>query len=95
MKFIIYFAVLLIIFSNFSCKEKEKPSFTITGSMTGKYDGYIFISHDNITDSSLIENGKFDFTGSVDGPTKTDLYLEEIPNKMMGFDNFMLENSTN
>lgn len=56
---LILLASLLI----YSCTSK--PEFKIKGSIEN-YEGYVFLRYGNISDSTLIENGEFEFTGSVD-----------------------------
>ena len=49
---------------------QQKP-FTIAGNIKGKTGQYIYFSYKgNSYDSSLIENGRFSFKGTLDGPAQ-------------------------
>jgi thiol-disulfide isomerase/thioredoxin len=52
--------------------QQKKGGYSITGTVNGMADGKVYISHsiDNkeITDSTVIKDGKFMFTGTTPGP---------------------------
>ena len=66
---------------------QEKP-FTITGTIKGKTDGYVYLSYSGETmgyqrDSALIQNRRFSFNGKLEGPTQAMVSFNRQP---MSFD---------
>ena len=58
-----------------SCAIAQQRPFSINGNIQGKNGGYIYLSYADENDrskmdSSLIENGKFSFTGKLNGPAQ-------------------------
>ena len=80
---VFYFALL-----SFNCFS-QADFFRIKGSVTNDYDGYIYLSYGEKTDSSLVRNKSFFFEGSIDFPVESRLYIKN------GFStgNLYLENS--
>ncbi|HWJ26425.1 MAG TPA: TlpA disulfide reductase family protein [Flavisolibacter sp.] len=55
---------------------QQKP-FTIAGNIKGKTGQYIYFSYKgNSYDSSLIENGRFSFKGTLDGPAQAMVMMD-------------------
>ena len=48
-----------------SCEQTEKPSFTIKGNVTSDYNGYLYLEYQDSTDSALVIDNQFEFSGSV------------------------------
>jgi thiol-disulfide isomerase/thioredoxin len=65
---------------------QQKP-FTITGSVKGKTDGVIYLSYNRSEgpDSSRIENGRFSFKGTLDGPVQAIVMFERNPKSFNDF----------
>lgn len=75
---IIYMQIIGIIITGITTAQ-EKP-FTITGSIKGKTDGYIYLAYKGSTyDSSLIENGRFSFKGLLNGPAQATVMMDKSP----------------
>ncbi len=56
----LFLFVLLLI-----CSCNSKPEFKIQGTIEN-YEGYVFLRYGNYVDSTLTEDGRFEFTGSVE-----------------------------
>lgn len=68
------------VFATVSVVAQQKP-FTITGKIEGKTGTYIYLAYPlgddkYLTDSSLIENGKFSFNGQLQGPVQASLMID-------------------
>lgn len=81
MKFLI---VTLILFSaSLSvAAQTNKVKFELHGNLTGKSSGFMYLYYTNannvwVKDSSSLDNGKFSFKGSIDGPRMSTLQLKE------------------
>ena len=72
-------SVSMLVLTGFAIAQGK--SFTISGSIKGKTDGYIYLSYPGmdangyITDSALIDKGRFLFKGRLDGPAQAALTL--------------------
>lgn len=90
------FLIALIAYSSASCSQANKDQFVINGKVPGMTTGKIYLSAFTIggkRDSTLIENGSFKFTGSVDEPTPYILAFERnFVNKPLL--NFFVENGS-
>lgn len=57
----------------------QKP-FTIKGNIAGKPDGYIYLTYQGengyVSDSAVIENGKFSFAGKLQGPVQAAVMID-------------------
>ncbi|GEP96292.1 TlpA disulfide reductase family protein [Chitinophaga cymbidii] len=61
-------------------------SFTLTGTVEGKPTGYVYLSYDAGAgdykmDSAQLQQGRFTFKGTIDGPSMSSLFLER-PSQM-------------
>ncbi len=58
---------------------QSKP-FSISGTITGKTDSYIYLRYEKedkiVLDSSMITNGKFSFKGHLDGPAQAYVMID-------------------
>jgi len=63
------FFLVIISFDCFSQKE----SFKIKGTITNDYNGYIYLSYGEKTDSTIVKDKKFIFEGVVDFPIESHL----------------------
>lgn len=50
------------------CQPSVKPNFTIQGTMDGDFQGYVYLKYKDVTDSALVDNGTFSFSGNIDFP---------------------------
>lgn len=72
---IICLQIGVAIFANIA-DAQEKP-FTLTGTIKGKTDTYIYLSYKGTSyDSSLIKNGRFSFKGNLAGPTQAMVMMD-------------------
>lgn len=77
---------LLIIIIFFGCKEtskddtEEKESFTISGTIDGDYNDYIYLNYEDYKDSVKVVNSSFKFTGAVEKPMQGWLNLKPDAN---------------
>ncbi|MCF6348123.1 MAG: AhpC/TSA family protein [Flavobacteriaceae bacterium] len=91
MKTSFYFKILLFIFLSSCNKKNLEKKFVLKGVLKGEIPEYIYLHYGEIKDTARIENGQFQFKGTVDGPIRSNLV---IPNhSTMVDDNFYLENS--
>jgi thiol-disulfide isomerase/thioredoxin len=65
--------ITILFFVSLTGLAQEKKSFTLSGTITGKDDGYIYLQYPDADgkskkDSSVIQNGKFAFKGQIQGP---------------------------
>ena len=69
--------ILLIFFViiSFDCFS-QKGSFKIKGTITNDYEGYIYLSYGEKTDSTIVKDKKFTFEGVVDFPTESRLHIK-------------------
>ncbi|MRG45713.1 DUF4369 domain-containing protein [Chitinophaga sp. SYP-B3965] len=61
-------------------------SFTLTGTVEGKHTGYVYLSYppgngNYKMDSALLQEGRFTFSGKIDGPSMSSLFLSR-PSQM-------------
>ena len=71
MKRYMFFAVLVIFLA--SCSKTPKDKYTITGSVDTTFDGWVYLQQRNngplqTVDSCKLNNGKFNFTGTIAYP---------------------------
>lgn len=85
LKFFNLLACFFVTISGF-CQQE---SFNIEGIVTSDYNGYIYLSYGNKTDSSLIIDRNFNFYGYVENPTDARIHLKK--GYFTGY--FYLENS--
>lgn len=50
------------------CQPSIKPNFSIQGTIEGDFEGYVYLKYKEVTDSALVENGRFFFSGNIDFP---------------------------
>lgn len=55
----------------------QNNSFTLKGTVTNDYSGYIYLGYGDKNDSSLIKDQKFLFQGTVDFPTESRLFVKD------------------
>ncbi|PKD20003.1 hypothetical protein APR41_15120 [Salegentibacter salinarum] len=85
--------ILLIILT--SCKENSNKesdpteSYTISGNLRDKYNGYIYLMYGDVIDSSRVTDGTFEFQGKVEDTVSAFLSLESGKSGA----NFYIENS--
>lgn len=65
--------ITILFFVSLAGVGQQKKSFTLSGTITGKDDGYIYLQYADADgkskkDSSAIQNGKFGFKGQIQGP---------------------------
>jgi peroxiredoxin len=61
----------------FSCENKKgEPEYRIEGKIEGLSNGRVFLDCEEYNDSSIVENGKFSFKGSVHEPNLCKLVFE-------------------
>src|ERR1044072_1678676 len=64
-------------------RAQEKP-FSIKGNITGKTNDYIYLSYASgdayKTDSTFIKDGRFSFTGKLNGPIQAYVVLDKKGN---------------
>ena len=82
-------AGLLLIFLLKLTVLVHATGFTIKGRITGKYDGYVYLSYENVRDSTLVRDNNFVFKGKLDKPIPGWLNLSPPTNPARVF----LENS--
>ncbi|MFZ2906530.1 MAG: TlpA disulfide reductase family protein [Cyclobacteriaceae bacterium] len=58
----------------------DGEGYTIKGTISGDYNGYIYLSYSNTKDSVLVKNNTFEFNGNVDKPIRAWLNLEPPAN---------------
>lgn len=77
-----FFLSAVITLMTTAAKAQEKP-FLIKGTITDKTDDYIYLSYATgaddayITDSTLIKNGRFAFTGRLNNPVQAYIVLDK------------------
>ncbi|MES2545126.1 MAG: TlpA disulfide reductase family protein [Bacteroidota bacterium] len=84
---------ILFFFIGFLAKAQEpKKAFVIKGQVEGTYTDYIYLktADNSIKDSCLVVNGKFNFSGNLDGTAQATLSLK--PTSTVVF--FYIENSS-
>jgi thiol-disulfide isomerase/thioredoxin len=65
----------LLMMTQFAVAQ-QKP-FTISGTIKGKTDGYIYLAYKTVAyDSSLIDNGHFSFKGELSGPAEATVMMD-------------------
>lgn len=62
-----------------SLLAQTTPGYTIKGQVANGYEGYLYLSQENHTDSVLVEDNEFLFTGSVDYPTDARFHVKGGP----------------
>lgn len=50
------------------CQTTEKPNFIINGTISGEFEGYVYLKYKDVIDSTLVQNGNFLFAGNIDYP---------------------------
>ncbi|MBU3820825.1 AhpC/TSA family protein [Flavobacteriaceae bacterium XHP0103] len=73
--------IILTIITLVSCKQTppkkiEKQSFSISGTINGKYSGFIYLNYGQSKDSVKVKNNSFRFDGIVKNPIQGWLNLE-------------------
>lgn len=58
----------LIMLAVLGCEPSIKPNFTIQGTIEGDFEGYVYLKYKDVTDSALVDNGSFAFSGNIDFP---------------------------
>lgn len=87
---VVFLTVFILVL--FSCKEetKDHEGFEINGVVQNVQDNtMVYISSDEVLDSTLIKDGKFKLTGKLSSPKRAKIFLEEIDLS----DWFWIENS--
>lgn len=84
MKLRLIYPVMLLLFFGSATWAQEKP-FSISGTIKNKTDGYIYLGYGSGSDSAQIQNGKFSFSGRIDGPAMARLMMDK---KERGFDKY-------
>ncbi|NQX39024.1 Thiol-disulfide isomerase or thioredoxin [Pedobacter steynii] len=80
-----YISLLLLLFSN---QLFAQNSFVIKGTFKD-YNGILYFSYKNLTDSTLVKNGTFTYQGQIDLPVPASLFIADV--KPVYFDTFILE----
>ena len=77
MKFLM---ITLFFLTAIALTAQEMP-FTLKGEMEGKYEGFIYLAYPSadekyLTDSALVENGRFAFKGNLSAPAMATLLID-------------------
>ena len=75
--------ISLMLFVVFTACSEDKTSdadhtFHLTGEITGDYDDLIYLTYDGYRDSVRVTDGRFVFTGPLDGPRQATLFMNGI-----------------
>lgn len=62
-----------------SLSAQNPSGFTIKGSIANGYEGYLYLSQEKYTDSVLVEENQFEFSGSVAYPTEARFHVKGGP----------------
>ena len=74
----LFLCIMCMLFS-VSLSAQSNPGFTIKGRIEGGYEGYLFLSQENHTDSVMVKDNRFSFTGSVAYPTEAHFHIKGGP----------------
>lgn len=66
-------------FSLISCNNKETTGYELTGTVKNAPDGSMIYlwTNNELTDSTTVDGGKFEFTGEVDEPTQSAIEIKD------------------
>ena len=84
---VVILITILILFV--SCEKEKQKKFSLDVKINSEYSGYLYISYNETKDSSLVENHKAHFEGTVSGPTLANFGSNNISASNR---NFYLEN---
>tara|TARA_B100000953_G_scaffold294956_1_gene285421 strand:+ start:584 stop:1627 length:1044 start_codon:yes stop_codon:yes gene_type:complete len=73
-----YFITLGLIINLIACNKPTEDKFNVDVKVKGDYSGYLFLITNKKLDSSLVINGKSQFSGRVDSPLKAGIITDTI-----------------